>query len=330
MSQERSKILQMLEAGQVTVDEATKLLNSLPASLDAVSTPVPPVNATKAGEGFQLGEWIKRLATILVKQQVTEELDRQIDDPTIQSLVVRTTNGSIHYSGGNQSRIAIHARKIVRAPDMSSAEAFARQVQLHSDIQAGVLHLYAEHPKLPPHLSVEVSFTVQGPRALNVTGQSTNGSVTVQEIEGVVQIQSTNGNVQAESITGSVQASSTNGAVHATALTLRAASEFSSQNGAVTVDVVRGQPSIQASTVNGSVRLSLPADYGGHLEARTQNGQIHTDFPIRASRLARNWVVGQIGTGGEARLELRSQNGNVTLAMNQTTSENTPEQARIP
>ncbi len=319
MSQERSKILQMLDEGQVTVDEATVLLKTLqssptPAQIDTVQRPTPD----QVGNSFLLGAWIKRLASVAVKQKVEEELAWEINSVAVQTITVQTVNGSIQYTGADQQSITVHAHKIVRAPDVASAEAFARQVQIHSEIQDGILQLYPEHPKPPRHVAVEVTFTISGPRTINVTGHSTNGNVHVQSIAGVAHAHSTNGDVQVNAITGTIQAQTTNGNIRATALTLHGTSEFTSQNGSLSVDVEHGQPSIKAGTVNGSVRLHLPVDYTGHLDARTENGQVRTNFPSRTTQLARNHILGQIGATGEARLKLRSQNGNVTLAMKHT------------
>lgn len=312
MSQEQMKVLQMLDEGKITADEATTLLQK-------VSTPsTTAATATKAeapSVWADMGEWLRRLLSLVVKEKVEEQADWQIDSAGLQTVAVQTTNGAIDYRGDTEKSIAIQAHKVVRAPDQATAAAFMQQVQIQIEPQAETLRIYATYPKPPRHVEVEVTFIIHGPQQINVNGHSTNGAVALHQLKGTVQAASTNGEVRVSEISGAVSAKCTNGGVSAKGLTLTAASEFSSQNGDVRVQVQQGQAPITATTVNGSVHVTLPPDYQGQLDARTQNGQVRTSFQPQITARARNRLVGQIGGGGEALLKLQSQNGDVTLAV---------------
>jgi hypothetical protein len=317
MSQRRIQILQLLEEGKVTADEATLLLK---APLTNVATPAitAPGSQSTSGDAqgaakFRLGDWLQQLIAVTVKQKVEEAFDWTLDRAGIETLAVQTINGAVTYTGAAQNEITIHAHKVVKAPDQASAEAFARQVEIRIEPQAGVLRIYADYPRPPRNVEVQVTFAIHGPRAINITAQSTNGHVAVTGVEGEVHAQSTNGEVQLQDVAGWIEGKSTNGNVHAEQLTLTAASHFTSQNGALVINVQQGQTPLTATTVNGSIRLTLPANYAGQIDARTHNGCIRSDFPTRATEQARNRLVGALGAGGEALLKLRSQNGNVTL-----------------
>lgn len=327
MSQRRIQILQLLEEGKVTADEATLLLKApltnvatptitAPAITPGVATAPGPQSTPGDAPGaakFRLGDWLQQLIAVTVKQKVEETLDWTLDRAGIETLAVQTINGAVTYTGAAQNEITIHADKVVKAPDQASAEAFARQVAIRLEPQAGVLRIYADYPSPPRHVEVQVSFTLHGPHTMNLDAQSTNGHVTVTGVEGMVTAKSTNGEVQVEAITGQLEAKSVNGGIQANRLTLTEASQFVSQNGSLLINVEQGQAPITVTTVNGGIRLALPPIYEGQLDARTQNGNVHTDFPLSVTQRARNRLVGQIGVGGEALLKLQSQNGNITL-----------------
>jgi len=321
MNEARIEILQMLDTGKVTADEATRLLNALQRNMP-VPSPTEPTIATAtvtatsippAATPFRLTEWLQALAGSAAKQKVEEHFDWELDSTALQTIAVQTVNGSLAYVGATQETIAVHAHKVVKAPDAATAAEFARQVQIRIEPQAGVLRIYADYPKPPRHVEVQVTFAIQGPHAINLDGQSTNGHVTVTGVEGLVKARSTNGGVQLDGITGEIMAKSTNGDVQVNTVTLTTASHFASQNGSLRIHVQHGAAPITATTVNGGVSLTLPPTYNGQLDARTQNGNIRTDFPMQVTQRARNRVVGQIGGGGEALLKLQSQNGNITL-----------------
>ena len=302
MSQEQMKVLQMLDEGKLTADEATTLLQKLATPVTtATQTTKEPRNA--------------ELLSLVVKEKVEEQADWQIDSAGLQTVAVQTTNGAIDYRGDAEKSIAIQAHKVVRAPDQATAAAFMQQVQIQIEPQADILRIYPTYPKPPRHVEVEVTFIIHGPQQINVSGHSTNGAVALHQVEGTVQAASTNGEVRVSEINGGVSAKCTNGGVSANRLTLTAASEFSSQNGNVRVNVQQGQAPITATTVNGSVHVTLPPGYQGQLDARTQNGQVRTSFQPQITARARNRLAGQIGGGGEALLKLQSQNGDVTLAV---------------
>lgn len=312
MSQEQMKVLQMLDEGKITTDEATTLLQKVVTPVTSVA---PTLEGAASSPWSEIGEWLRKLLAVVNKEKVEEQVDSQIDSAGLQTVTVQSTNGAITYSGQDQNTIAIHAHKVVRAPDQATAAAFARQVEIRIEPQADTLRIYATYPKPPRHVEVEVSFLINGPHRMNVNGHSTNGEVALRAVEGRVQAESTNGELRLAAINGAVTARCTNGNVSAKELTLTEASDFSSQNGAVRVDVHQGQAPITATTVNGSVHLTLPPDYQGQLDARTQNGQVRTTFQPQITTRARNRLIGQIGGGGEALLKLQSQNGDVTLAV---------------
>jgi len=86
-------------------------------------------------------------------------------------------------------------------------------------------------------------------------------------------------------------------------------------NGSITARVGRAawEGTLEFSTVNGGIRVILPADLDADVEARTVNGSIDSDFPITMQgRMRQREFRGRIGKGGR-KLELTTVNGSIEL-----------------
>jgi DUF4097 and DUF4098 domain-containing protein YvlB len=70
---------------------------------------------------------------------------------------------------------------------------------------------------------------------------------------------------------------------------------------------------LQISTVNGGITLSLPGDLNTEVKITTVNGDIQSEFPVTMTGLiSRRKLEGTIGAGGRV-LSLNTVNGSVAL-----------------
>ena len=146
-----------------------------------------------------------------------------------------------------------------------------------------------------------------------VKASTGNGRVTVRATEGAVRVSTGNGDVEVTDAKGPVRVSTGNGRV--TANTSDGPVEVHSGNGDIDVrmSALRAKDDMKFSTGSGSVRVTLPADYNGELEARTGNGEVVSDFDLKMNgRMDPRHVRATIGSGG-ARLQLTSGNGRLEL-----------------
>ena len=89
----------------------------------------------------------------------------------------------------------------------------------------------------------------------------------------------------------------------------------STVNGSIKGEMGRADWSdtLEMSTVNGGITLTLPPTLSTDVKATTVNGDINTDFPMTVTgRVSRRRVEGTIGGGGRL-LSLESVNGSITL-----------------
>jgi hypothetical protein len=122
-----------------------------------------------------------------------------------------------------------------------------------------------------------------------------------------------NGSLDIASVAGEVRASCINGRLTARGLAGR--SRLTTINGQVDAQFDRlGDSPLELSSVNGSVRLTLPSDAKAEVEASTVHGGIDNEFGLRVHN--HQWVGhdmrGELGGGG-TRIKLSNVNGPIQV-----------------
>jgi hypothetical protein len=146
-----------------------------------------------------------------------------------------------------------------------------------------------------------------------VNASTGNGRVSVIGTDGAVRVATGNGDVQVRDAKGAVRVTTGNGRV--TVTTAQGPVEARSGNGDIDVRMtaLRANEDMTFSTGSGDVRVTLPTDYNGELDASTGNGAISSDFDLKVEgRMSPRRVRATIGNGG-ARLRLVTGNGGLEL-----------------
>jgi DUF4097 and DUF4098 domain-containing protein YvlB len=165
---------------------------------------------------------------------------------------------------------------------------------------------------IPRNLRLKVA---TGNGALNVDGAGAevrastgNGRVHIGETQGTVHVSTGNGEVEVRNAKGSVNVSTGNGNVDV--VTVEGPVEVSSGNGDIDVRMsgLRAKQDMSFTTGSGDVKLTLPANYSGELDAQTGNGTIRSDFDLKVKgQISPRHVRATIGEGGPM---LRMNTGN--------------------
>ncbi|HWC17330.1 MAG TPA: hypothetical protein VG498_09950 [Terriglobales bacterium] len=140
------------------------------------------------------------------------------------------------------------------------------------------------------HNNAKVHFTVRMPRNLRFTGNNVNGGV------------------NAESMGRYVEASSVNGGIRISTSSWASANTV---NGSIEATIGRAEWSgdLEFKSVNGRVKVELPASANTDVDFTSVNGQLETDFPLTVKgSIGRHSVHGTIGSGGRS-LEIKTVNG---------------------
>ena len=126
-------------------------------------------------------------------------------------------------------------------------------------------------------------------------------------------IDNVNGGIDITGITGKIETNTTNGRIKIT----QSSGEVSCKtvNGSISVNMegIYRFDEMIFKTVNGGIRLAIPADIKANLEASTVNGSINSELSIRVKgKLSRRRLKGQINGGGGS-LVLKTVNGSISI-----------------
>jgi Putative adhesin len=222
----------------------------------------------------------------------TEVFDRTIPLLAGGTFTLTNVEGSIAVEGWDRQAIEIHAVKTAR---QSAAD--LALVRIDADSGPGGVTVSTVYPQNQDQdVEVSVDYTVRVPRhALLAQLATVNGSLRVSGVEGQGQLLSVNGDIDVVGSAGGFSARTTNGEVHVQLLRL-------------------GVPgAIALETVNGSVALALPRNAAATLDARSLNGDFHSDLPMSLlSAYSPRGVRGRLGRGGVP-IRLRTVNGAIRV-----------------
>jgi len=200
-------------------------------------------------------------------------------------------NGGISVKGWNQSQILIRARVQAAAPSASEAEALAKQIQIET---AGA-KIYASGPDNRRDYHWDVSYEVFVPRHSDLSLEAHNGGIAIADVSGRIDFRVTNGGVVLKRVGGNVKGGATNGGLVV---------ELSG-------DHWEGD-SLDVTTTNGGIVMSIPENYSAHLETGTVNGNLSVDFPVTVQgRISKELAV-NLGSGG-ATVRAMTTNGGVKI-----------------
>jgi len=255
--------------------------------------------------------------------------------PANGSFVVRNFNGQIDVRASTGNTVELRAEKIVyRRGDIRDV-AFAVRTSSNGDVSicSTVFDDSCDGDRDGDRrhgdrdVNVKVSMTVLVPHNIRLRVATGNGAVSVENAGSEVEASTGNGRVRVAGTQGRVHVSTGNGAVEVrdakapvrvstgngdvNVTTAEGPVEVSSGNGDIDVrmSALRARDDMEFSTGSGSVRLTLPANFNGELDATTGNGSINSDFDLKVKgQLDPRHIRATIGDGG-AMLRMSTGNG---------------------
>lgn len=227
--------------------------------------------------------------------------------PSGRTIAIKNVNGGIDVTRSTSGRVEVTAEKRWRRgnPEMVRIE----QKKFGDDVV--ICALFNEGStceedgirnerrlRWNENNDVSVHFQVRVPEGVRVDLNTVNGGIEVRDVTTEVRAQTVNGGITARSAGGPVRARTTNGSI------------------TVAMGSLGNADDLDYQTVNGSITLELPSNFGAELELGTVNGRVSTDFPITISgTLSPRRLRGTIGDG-RTRLRASTVNGSVSLRKN--------------
>ena len=204
-------------------------------------------------------------------------------------------NGGISIKGWERNDLLVRAKIETRAPTQAEADSLAQQVR----IETAGLNIHAEGPESRDDYQWYVSFEIFVPRRSDLSLTAHNGGISITEVAGKIKFETMNGGVSLRRVGGAVEGSTTNGGLN------------------VELDGTSWQGEmLNVTTTNGGVNLTMPVNYSAHLETRTVNGNVASDFPLNVQMTDRGRLPKEIsvdvGSGGPT-IRAITTNGGVHL-----------------
>lgn len=218
-------------------------------------------------------------------------------------------NGSIQVMTWNQSWAEVRAVKKTKG-DPKNLE------RVRIDVKSGHDQLIVKtiYPRLK-NTGVSVDYQIRLPENLAETIlKLVNGPIKINGSFNRIQASTINGAIDLQDQASQANLSTVNGGVEAKISSGQA--KIETVNGAIRCYLQTQVDSLSLETVNGSIELKIASadNFNAYLEARTTNGSINIDFPLKIQSLTKEkgHLEGQIGQGGP-RIRLRTVNGSIRL-----------------
>jgi Putative adhesin len=200
-------------------------------------------------------------------------------------------NGAVRVHGWNEGDVLVKACVQTAAPNESEARALVSQIS----IAEGPGRIEPRGPSTDHERQWSVSYEIWVPNASNLQMQANNGSIRVEAVHGQIRFHTTNGSVHLTDVAGDVDGSTTNGSLN---IDLAG----NSWNGT----------GLRAETTNGSVHLNIPENYSAQVEASTVNGRVRVDFPVTVNGDLGKNLSFQVGNGGPM-IQAKTVNGSIHI-----------------
>ena len=200
-------------------------------------------------------------------------------------------NGGVSVKGWDQNQVLVRARVQAAAPTAGEAEALGRQIR----VETSGAKIFASGPESRRDYQWNVSYEVFVPRRADVSAETTNGGIAIADVNGRIDFTAMNGGVVLKRVGGTVRGST--------------------MNGGLVIELAGDRwdgDSLDVSTTNGGVILSVPENYSANLQTGTVNGSVSVDFPITLQGRINKQIAVNLGSGG-AMVKAMTTNGGVHL-----------------
>jgi hypothetical protein len=205
-------------------------------------------------------------------------------------------NGPIVVEAAHGPEVEIRATRVATARSDEEARRLLRKLEIKEVVAPGrvVVQTVIGSGMVVDRRSVSVDYRLRVPTGLYVSITTEDGGIGLHDVDGTVVASTTSGGVRGTNVSGAVSARIV--------------------NGGIVMDVRRVAGPIALESINGSIRLDIPAELDADVEARAVNGSVSTDDNLRvdASERSRTRLAGTVNRGG-TRISLNTVNGGVRL-----------------
>jgi DUF4097 and DUF4098 domain-containing protein YvlB len=271
--------------------------------------------------------------TLDSQSQIVKE-EKRFSVSGTPSVHVATFDGAIQIQSWDQPGVLVEIEK--RGATREAVDA----LEVKTSQDGSTIELEVKRPPgemfghIGFHRSATAKLTVSLPRRSDVRARSGDGSITIEHVNGRLELHTGDGSIKAIDVAGELTLNTGDGSV--TVDGAEGQLTLDTGDGSVNVTgklagvrlhtgdgsiVYRVGPGTEMSddwnitTGDGSVSLYLPSDFGAELDAHTGDGSISNDLGLAtpgSGERDRHTVRGRLGEGGR-QLRIRTGDGSIRL-----------------
>lgn len=231
---------------------------------------------------------------------------------------ISTQNGSVNVMGYDGDQIRIEARKVIQGNGYNDVKAFGEALIIQFENRNGAWYFWIDTEKPGFVTSIGVSMDVRVPKAwINELKIGTsNGTVTVDNLDALLNIQSSNGGVTVRNTTSRVEVQTSNGRVSMDRVRLiDGHSIIRTSNGHISFTGNFPENGIlNWRTSNARITVDIPKETSMNAEMNTSNGTIQLpNLTFHSQQMTATQFKGAVNQGGPLLLTLVTSNGDITL-----------------
>jgi len=223
-------------------------------------------------------------------------------------LEIVNVNGAINVDAGTGPQVEVKATRTARASSDEEAQAVLKDTSITEAVTPTQVTIQTSGKGFQfGRRSINVDYHVSVPAGLQITLKTENGGIGLHDADGTFAASTTNGGIRGTNLSGQVSA-------HVV-------------NGGIVVDFAHVSGPTMLDTVNGGIRVNLPADANVDVEASAVNGGVSSDGALNLAGVekSRQRMTGKLNAGG-TKIIVSTVNGGVRLA-GRTTAEQSDKAA---
>ena len=233
------------------------------------------------------------------------------------TLTLETFDGSVKVQSWDRSDVLVEIEK--RGPDREMASA----IEVTATQEGNRVEVRAHEPKGSREFvgignvqSASVSFNVSVPRSLTLSAQTGDGSMTLENVRGAINLRTGDGSIRGTRLTGDITARTEDGSIFLEGAL--AALRAETGDGSVVIEAGDGsamKSDWDISTGDGSIVFRVPDGFNADIDAASRDGNVRgelTGLQHERAENGRESLKGRLGTGGH-RVTIRSGDGSIRI-----------------
>ncbi len=239
-----------------------------------------------------------------------DKVEKTFDTTGAPTVILETFNGSITVQGNNGSTVDVEITRRGSGNTDAEAKADLDNVLVETSQDGNTIHVTIRRSDIQAGNS-GASVEVRLPQDATLELATSNGSITVEDVQGNARLSSSNGHIEVTSGKGELNLSTSNGSIDVNAD--EAVVKADTSNGSISFTGSLAPGNSTFNTSNAHVELNLPANTIFALAASTSNANVSCDFALSGGSQGDTYLNGSNGDFPAVHVNISTSNGNIAI-----------------